>query len=292
MLEIRNLRAVSFDLDRIDLHWEIGSESEDPQDYDFYVLRSGSPLGPFDTLAGPLVDRYHFRDAQVSRLHRWEHYFYRIKLVHRQSGEELLFPEEGGVNMTARPPLDALYIRREEFVLFKEHIGRVCWVFKKRRFGMRCPNCYVRHSKRQTRSECFTCYGTTYAGGYHYPIETLIQFDPSAKSEQGMTLVKTEQDNTTMRALWFPPLLPGDLVVEADNTRWRVLSVTNTERLRSVVHQELQMHAVVKGDIEYSVPLELEESTLQPSPPREFLNPHNPGEIEENLRDLLDVYKA
>ena len=291
MLEVRNLRAITFDLDRIDLHWEVGSESEDPQDYDFYVLRSGSPLGPFDTLAGPLVDRYFFRDVQVVQQHRWNHYYYKIKLIHRQSGEEKLFPDIA-VGIDARPPLDALAIRREEFVLFREHVGRTCWVFKKRRFGLRCPNCYVKHSKRQTRSECFTCFGTTYARGYHYPIETLVQFDPSVRSEQHMTVAKTEQDNTTARGLWFPAFDPGDVVVEANNTRWRVLSATNTERLRAVVHQELQFHAVVKGDIEYSVPLELEESTLQASPPREFLNPHNPGEIEEDLRDILDVYRA
>ena len=292
MIKATNIRVASFDLDRLDIRWEIEDTGEDVRDYDFYVLRGGSPLGPYSVLTPALVDRYHFRDIQVGLLHQWHDLYYRIRVVRRTTGDTAEYPEDNGVQMEARPDLIALEIRKQEEVLFREHVGRLCWLFKKRTFGQRCPNCYEEFSQRKRRSHCPTCYGTSYAGGFHYPIQTWVQFDPSPESEQLQATGKMEQTNTTARGLWFPVFSPGDVVVEATNDRWRVYSQSRTERLRAVVHQMLQLHAVIKGDIEYALPLDVDEGTLQPSPARDFTNPYNPGEGADGIQDLLDLYRS
>lgn len=293
MLEVANIEVASFDLDHLDLSWETETSSEDPQDYDFYVLRSGSPLGPYRTLAGPLVDIYRYRDVQVGLLHQWKDLYYRVRLVHRQTGETLEFPDDDGVAMVARPPLDLLNIRSEEYVLFKEHIGRTCWLFKRRTFGMKCPNCYVEFMDRRTRSNCPTCFDTGFVGGYHYPIECLVQIDPSPQADQLASTEKLEQVNTTGRTLAFPPMSPKDIIVEADNRRWRVRSMAPTERLRAVGHQELQLHAVIPGDVEYTLPVEVDLAEVSVSPPREFVNPQTPGHMwDGHLGTLADIFQV
>ena len=293
MLEVTNIEVSSFDLDHLDLSWEIETTSEDPQDYDFYVLRAGSPLGPYTALAGPLVDIYIYRDVQVGLLHQWRNLYYRIRLVHRQTGETLEFPEDDGASLSARPPLDVLDIRRQEYILFKEHIGRTCWLFKRRTFGMRCPNCHIEYMDRRSRSNCPTCYDTSYVGGYHYPIECLVQIDPSPKSDQLTSLEKTEVINTTGRSLAFPPVDPTDIIVESDNRRWRVRVSSPTERLRAVGHQELQLHAVIPGDVEYTLPVDVDLDDVSVSPPREFVNPQTPGHVwDGHLGTLADIFQV
>lgn len=292
MITVGDIVVQSFDLDHLDLFWTVEETGEDVQDYDFYVLRSGSPGGPYHTLSGPLVDLYTFRDTQVGLLHQWKDIYYRVRVVKRSTGDSAEYPEDNGARMEARPPLDALEIRRQEYVLFKEHIGKKCWLFKRRHWGTRCPSCFIPHMDRRSRSKCITCYDTGYAGGYHAPIECYIQFDPETHSNQLASLEKQEQVNTTAKALWYPPIDPQDVLVESTNLRWEVFSQSRTERLRAVVHQILQLHRIPPGDIEYALPVNV-DLPVQDAGSRSFTNPTNPGELPGgDLSDLEDVFQV
>ena len=119
---ITSLQVRSFDLDHLDLSWEIPAVDEIIGDYDFYVLRSiDGAAGPWETLAGPFVNTYLFRDPGVNLLHKWREYFYRIRVVNRATGDEQLSQPE---NLAAPPDLIATEIRRQETLLFKEFAGR------------------------------------------------------------------------------------------------------------------------------------------------------------------------
>jgi hypothetical protein len=90
----------------------------------------------------------------------------------------------------------------------------------------------------------------------------------------------------------YPLLKPDDMIVEMENRRWRVVRVATTERLRAVVHQELTLHEIVKGDIDFQVPVNLQDlSLVEPSPERNFSNPQN-LEAVTNEEDILATLKA
>ena len=56
--------------------------------------------------------------------------------------------------------------------------------------------------------------------------------------------------------------------------------MTPTQRLRATVRQELRIHEIPKGDIEFELPLNLNNLlNLQPSAERNYTNPQN---IEKN----------
>lgn len=273
MLTVRNFRVRSLELDYLDLFWEIADTSEDAYDYTFIVERSESPEGPWDQVSPEFSDRYYFRDINVNLHSRWRTYNYRIKIT-RKSDSEVAYSDLA--ISTAKPDLVALEVRRLETILLREFVGRRVWLFPRRSFGQRCPNCWDNRSKQRITSHCVTCYDTGWARGYLDPIETWMQFDPTAKHTENMQLVETQQQNAAGRLTDFPPVRPKDIIVEAENVRWRVERVSETQRLRAVLHQELVLHAIPKGDIEFKLPINIDSlSELEASPERNFTNPHN-----------------
>lgn len=273
MLKVTNIKVKSLELDHLNVSWEIDDTNEDPLDYTFTIERSESPMGPFDQVTEPFSDRYFFRDSIVNLYSRWRQLWYRVKVTQKSSSE---FEYSEPATQGARPPLDALEVRRLELIAFREHIGRLVWVFPVRTFGQRCPDCYDKRSGNRRRSNCPTCFSTTYVRGYLDPIATYIQIDPSPKHQELLQIAKTEQSNTTARTPYFPPLKPKDIIVEAENRRWRIERVSSTQRLRATLHHELVLHEIPRADIEYTIPINIEDlMSHEPSPQREFTNPHN-----------------
>jgi hypothetical protein len=129
--------------------------------------------------------------------------------------------------------------------------------------------------------------------GYYNPIETFGQIDPSPKANQGTNLGGQQQTNTTGRFPDYPPLKPDDILVELENRRWKVITVTSTEKGRAVVHQEVTLHEIPRSDIEYSIPIRMEEATkdLWATPPANYVNPQNLASIANDDR-LFAIFQA
>lgn len=280
MLEVTRLSVRSYDLDRLDISWEIGpvagsSDSGDEHavfDYHFFVLRSQAALGPYDTISGPLRDQYRFRDVQVNLLHSWRQYHYKIKVVHVPTGEE----REFGPSSNTGTPVDlhAAEIQRVQDIALREFMGRRCYLYPARTFGPRC-SCYDVTLSRITRSGHKPCFGTGWLGGYMTPVEVWVQIDPVAKSPVIVAgLKESNVFRTTARMGAYPPVSPKDVLIENENKRWVVETVTASERLRSVVHQELVISEITRGDIEYDIPVRAD--VFQPAAAeRNFTNPQN-----------------
>lgn len=289
-LPIDKLRVRSLDVDRKEFTWEVNDTQEDVLDYTFQVLRSESPEGPFDPICDTFTDRYIFVDARVPSGDKFRQLWYRLKVVHKASLEEWISPS---VTQEAEPSLDAQFIRRSEMTLLTSVIGRLCWLFKIRSFGARCPSCWDPTSHKRTRANCLDCFDTGFLRGYHSPIEVWLQIDPPAKTKQNNAQQIDQQTVTSARTSFYPNINPGDIFVEAENKRWRVLAVSTSERLRAPIKQELQMRMVATTDIEYRLPVKLEEALkdIQPSPPKMFTNPTDLNSyIDERVPHIFANY--
>lgn len=294
MINVTKINVKSFDLDHLDIYWEISpvkgptSDAVPHQiyDYQFYVLRSESSMGSTVTIAGPLRDTYYIRDVQISLRNTWSQFYYSIKVVHVPSGEEKIFGPTA--SNAPEPDLIALEIRRQEDVLFREFIGRKCWIFPKRTFGPSCT-CYDPVMRKRTRSSHAVCFDTGWLGGFYNPIEVFIQIDPYPKATQDLSLGSFQDNDTSARMINFPPVSPGDVLVESENKRWRVMSVSSTERLRAIVRQELRIHEIPKGEVEYDLPILVDTKTLVSASESNFRNDAN-IERDGEYDDIFAVY--
>jgi hypothetical protein len=294
MLQVTNLIVRSLNLDHLDVFWEIAAvpgpradgDMHEIFNYEFYVLRAGdSPLGPYEAVGGPFLDTYQFRDVRVSLLHKWREYFYKLKVVDRRSGE--IFESEPVSHRAPPPDLIAAEIIRNEDLLLREFVGRRCWLFSKRTFGPRCT-CFDVTLNRMMRSGHLPCFGTGYLGGYMSPVEVFLQIDPSPKQTQHSPFQEVQPGDTTARMISYPPVSPQDILVETENRRWRVMAVSGTQRLRATVRQELTIHEIPRGDVEYNLPIKVDLEKHRPASARNFKNSQNidPREVS----DLLACY--
>jgi len=273
MLVVRKLRVKSFLVDCLDLFWEIESTVEDPLDYGFVVERSESPGGPWDQLSQEFSDKYQYRDIRSLPFHRWRTLFYRIRIRHIVSSQTTYSDIAA---REPRPNLEAIEVRRLEALLFQEYIGRAVLVYPVRTFGQRCPNCYDPVTGSKLRSNCLTCYGKGFTRGYHSPILSRLQIDPSPKHTRMTSTGETQERNTTGRMPFFPPIKPHDVLIEAENRRWEVTSLSSTERLRATLHQEFVIHELPESDIVYRLPVNLDDiRNFEANPPRTYTNPHS-----------------
>lgn len=278
-IELNQLRVTSLDVDFHEVTWAVVPTALDVLNYTFQVLRAEAEEGPYTELTPAMEDKYNFVDNIIQVAHRWRIYFYKIRVVEKTSGDLRDF---GPFAHEPEADLIALELRRHMRVLFGEFAGRRCIVLPVRTFGQRCPDCWHAQLQKRTKSGCLTCYDTGFSRGYMYPIETWTQIDPSSKSQQHANTGETQQDNTTMRFGYYPNIKPYDLVIEAENIRWRVVGQTQTEHSRAVVHQEVQLHRVPEKDIEYAIPVNFGQAlrNLWITPERNYSNPQNLSNFE------------
>lgn len=289
-IDVQKLQVRSLDLDFHEITWELATTTEDILDYTFQLLRSEGPEGPYEDLSTEMEDKYVFIDNFIRRNHAHRTLYYRLRVRHKASGDT---KEWGPATHEPEPDLIATEIRKHMNILFREFAGRRCWVLPIRTFGQRCGNCWNATLQKRRQSGCATCFDTGFTRGFLTPVETWVQFDTSAKTEQNMSVGPTQQSNTTARMGYYPPIKPRDIIIEGENRRWRVVQVNKTEQLRSTLHQEVQLHEIPKSDMEYKVRLDLGEALkdLWLSPARNFTNPHNLSNYtDEEIPDTFAIY--
>jgi hypothetical protein len=291
MITLTKLSVRTFSIDYLDIFWEILDTEEELQAYDFFVLRSiDGAAGPFSVIGGPFYNTYTFRDDGVHQFNRWRNYYYKIRSVHRDSGETQEFGPEW---LRAEPDRINLELQRRFNLLLQEFAGRKAFLFPALTFGQRCPHCYDKGARgntigRSTHQNCQTCFDTTYVLGFATPIAFWLQIDPTPKANQLTDTVENQIVVTSGRTTSFPPIKPKDMIVEAENKRWLVNEVPLTEKLRSPVRQELKLWELAKDDIKFKVPVNFDVLS-QFSPRRETTRPMCPqADYMQPVRDLLE----
>lgn len=271
-LPVQRLLVRSLDVERREVTWEVSDTQEDARDYTFQIYRSESPEGPFEPVTDLFEDRYIFVDWRIPTGDKFRQLWYKLRVTHKATAKVV---DHGPETNQAEPDLVASYIRKSEQTLFTQVTGRLCWLFKRRTFGARCRSCWDPQTDKRTRSGCLDCFNTGFLRGYHDPIEVWVQIDPETKSKQNNAQQIDQQLMTSGRMTFYPNVNPSDVLVEAENKRWRINKVTLTERLRAPIRQELVMNRIQETDIEYRIPINLDSvlRDIQPSPPRMFTNP-------------------
>ena len=290
MLSVVGLKVRSLDVDFMEVSWRIRDTMEDIFDYSFQLQRSESVGGPWDDLSIPFFDKYLFYDKFSKPFNKNRTLNYRLVITNIHNGDQSI---EGPVNQTADVDLFAQELRRQVGLLYREFVGRRCWLLPIRTFGQRCT-CWSNTLQKRTRSGCSQCYDTGFVRGYLAPIEMWAQVEPVTRQAEQVTSVGLlQQQDTIANTIDMWAVKPRDILIEAENQRWRVASINQTELGRAPTKITMQLHAIPQSDIEYKFPLELENSLrdMWLSPARNFTNPHNLESFEdEEIPRIFSLY--
>src|SRR3954466_12056458 len=121
MIEVGRFYARSFDLDHMDLFWELKDFYDgNINQFTFQILRSESPMGPWEPMTPEFKDQYMVRDVAPALLHKWRTLFYLLRVRDVVTAEVKDF---GPTAQVGEPDLIALEIQRQEDVLFREFAG-------------------------------------------------------------------------------------------------------------------------------------------------------------------------
>lgn len=288
MISFRNERVFSFELDYLDVMWEIAPTTEDLQEYQFFVERSEAEAGPWLQIAGPLVDQYRIRDNTVPQITTNARViFYRVKAVHSPTGRVKYsgtFDQEGKISLHAQEMV------RLERILFEEFVAVKCWLFPRRTFGQKCPSCYDPVLDKVIDDACPTCWATGFSGGYHHPVAFWAQIDAPEMTEQVFLEDHRRVLYYSLRCGPSPGIKPLDLLIDYQNRRFRVVSVSGTSRLGVTVRQEVRLVQIQRGSIEDRIPLKVDTATLQAFPERVFTNAHSLEASEPDISSLFGAY--
>ncbi len=282
MLQLGNIQVRSFDQACLDIYWDVTGGYGELADYDLFILRSEAEFGTFSPITPAFRNADRFRDTAVPGYASfYNRLFYKVRATHRTTGATADFPEQAGVRLAAKPDLIAMEMSRMLRLRLREHGGRQIWVFPKRHAGQRCSVCFDNITKTKMRSNCLACYGTTWVGGFYAPVEVFANIVSPAESVVNSPQGKIAVEDTMMELDCYPELAEGDVVVEAENVRWRVGSrIEKVRKGRALVKQMAPIHRLSVNDIEFALPINLTEEelrNLQATPARNYTNPQSLG---------------
>jgi hypothetical protein len=147
-----------------------------------------------------------------------------------------------------------MYVVDETNFLLEDVVGVPSLVYQRKRSGVLCTKCFDPIQKKRMISQCGTCYGTNWVGGFYNPIDCYIDYSPNPKTVQIAQWGEMQPNETQILMSNFPELSPGDVIHEIRQGRlWRVVQVTETEKRRVPMLQFARVTEIKPSDIENSI---------------------------------------
>lgn len=293
MISFRDIKVVSFSREYFDVYWEIAPTTDDLQEWQFFVERSEAGASGYEVLAGPLVDQFYLRDNSVHTRNESRTWFYRVRAYHPREGYELI---SGVADIGGPADLLAEEVIRVETIVWKEYAGTALWLFPRRTFGQKCPNCYDSVLGKSTMADCEVCWGTDYSGGYHRPVKTWGQVQPTALQDEHSVEDHRQPFGGSLTCPPSPTIRPGDLVITSNNSRFKVTAQNSTQRLGVDVRQIITLFKVEPGAVEDKIPLSVDAAVEEVRGSRNFTNPQNleaAGDVDmSSAAELLGVFSG
>jgi len=250
---------------RILVSWELEPTAQNLGCLKFFVDRGESP-SEFQELTKegiPYSSPHEFIDETPITQDLNKVYYYRVRAVEFVNGTPVQTFASEASTWDGNLDLVGLYIVEEHLFALRHVYGVPAMIFKKRRDGAYCTECWDDVLKRITKSSCRTCYGTGRVGGYYPPIDAWMHFEPDPHSEGVAEWGRRQASQTDIQFTNYPLLSPDDLIVELKLNRfWKVVNVRAPEKNRTTILQMARLDAVNPSDIEYKIQIPEERRLL------------------------------
>lgn len=244
-MDRNELRVRHHDGERAHISWAERSDVE--------VQRSGQKSGSYSTVATLSQAKQYIDPFPPSHNSRDELYYQVHLLGSGGSVQKTLGPENPS------PPDDVrvLYVRRQASRHLRRVGGEKSYLFEEAD-SQRCPDCWDEVRKVQERSDCGTCGGNGYIGGWSEPIEFYMSYgtqEAEPKKTQGGKM------STLQLQCWteaIPEVDIGDHIVrDRDREVFRVVKRQPTKKGPHDIRQNVIIKMIERGSKARSVAEEL-----------------------------------
>jgi hypothetical protein len=147
--------------------------------------------------------------------------------------------------------LRSIEIQRREYVLLSKFNGTRSYIFRRKTYGQRCPECWDNRLEKIMKDHCSTCIGTGFKGGYFDGAPCFINYDTNPNSNLKTYFGVFEPSQITGWTISLPEIRPDDIVVQTGTWDvYRVEGMTPTVLQTNTVRQVLKLTQLSKNDIE------------------------------------------
>lgn len=223
--------------------WELSDHFHAPEPWTFQLQEAESdlPQANWVDAGAPVQNTCFIVDPEVrARFGKELNIFYRIKLTDAVGVVYISQPADVLGNLDFKSWNYAKEIARKEVIRLKAlKVGVQAWLLKIKRSGTPCPVCLDQFTQEVTNSNCPTCYGSRWEGGY-YEAEPLIFGDITAEetyhqraTEEGMGMVAP----MIVRGMFIhhPYLSTMDIIVHhSSDVRYHIHNVKPRTHVRTV----------------------------------------------------------
>ena len=260
MISLTTLTVTSYNRDLANVAWTIQSTSESLAGYTLSLYVSEAPstdLGDYDLVAsGISASDYSYNDTTtVSGLYSDNRTWYYLAVVEKTStGETSTQPSSPAylkINTLSRPYTEIL--RQKNLVLERFSARESLYFVKRRTWGTYCTNCWDTTLQRITVSNCPTCLGTGYVGGYFTPVTFNGMINPAPKYNEITMFGQFMPSDCLLYMTNFPVLTTQDVIVDAINRRWLVNDVRYLEFKGRVIEQQARLSKISIDDAIYTI---------------------------------------
>ena len=224
--EFDQFQAVVINNVQVYLKWGVNESSGalyDINDYLFYIQRSHSEIEQFEEVSEALVGVTVWLDEPPSLLSKWRKIFYKLRVVHPASGEELILGPIS-IHEHSMPTAHCIaMIKRHNMYLSRFPVGSLVYAYIQRQWGSRC-RCWNVVRGRSDNDKCTLCLGT----GWMYPYnETPIRLYVNLNPDVEITQIADFEIERDERQGWcgnFPDFKRRDviLVPGKNNSMYRI----------------------------------------------------------------------
>lgn len=214
----------------------------------------------------PIVDDCCYIDPCQRDLTDGHDVMYRVRLVIPLSTGECVVYKSMPVGtfgrLTKSDWLKARDIARREHLQQRQIEGTQGFLLKRKKFGVRCPQCTDWDTKEITNSDCGNCYGTGLVGGYYAGVEFWMTLNNNwsrrLKTFEPPRGTHDAGNWGTGRCVFYPPIDTKDIWVRADNdTRYIIDNYVPVAQFRGLpIVVVAQIRLAPASDVIYNVPIE------------------------------------
>jgi hypothetical protein len=255
--ESLNIQVLSVErISRVLVQWKLKATSQRLLCAQYFIDRSedGRSWQQLNADGVPPYGLDEYIDTSANLIDMDKIYYYRVRIVEFDAGKEVQSFSSDSATWEGKLDLVGIYVVDEHLFALRWVYGVPVMIFKKKRDGALCPECWDTVLKRVTKSSCTSCFGTGRLGGYYPPIEAWMSFEPEPKVAQVADWGKRQPSQTDTQFVNYPILSDDDLVLEIKpNKIWKVSAVRYPEKSRTILLQLVRLDAVNQTDIEYKI---------------------------------------